>query len=84
VAEEGLANWPEFTAETQSMVNLNETGGEEISTPVIDFIGHLINGTEYVGPGFKIAFSVVDAGSWEGGRGARCEFWRSLGEIVPE
>jgi len=66
------------------MVNLNETGGEEISTPVIDYIGLLVNGTESIGPGLKNAFSVVDAGTWEGGRGARCDFWRSLGETVPE
>ena len=66
------------------MVNLNETGGEEISVQVLDFVGKAVNGSEYVEPGLKNAFSVVDAGSWEGGRWARCEFWRSMGEIVPE
>ena len=30
------------------------------------------------------SFSVADARAWEGGRGARCDFWQGLGPEVPE
>jgi hypothetical protein len=66
------------------MANLNETGGTLISVPAVAFAGNLISWTEHVGPGLMNDFSVVDAGSWEGGRGARCDFWRSIGKVVPE
>lgn len=29
-------------------------------------------------------FSLVNAYTWEGGRGVRCDFWRSMAGIVPE
>lgn len=52
-------------------LKVNETGGV------------LVNGL-YEEPGLLSNFSLVDAYSWEGGRGKRCEFWKSMGEIVPE
>lgn len=66
------------------MANLNETGGTQISVRAVSFMGHVVNGTQHIGPGLENDFSIVDAGSWEGGRGARCDFWRSIGKVVPE
>ena len=42
------------------------------------------NITEFGGEGLRNAFELVDADAWEGGRGARCDFWRSIGRLVPE
>lgn len=66
------------------MMNLNETGGEEISAVGITFDGTPLNVTQYRNPGLRNNFTLVDAFTWEGGRGARCDFWRSMGPIVPE
>lgn len=66
------------------MANLNETGGTIVSVPAVAFMGNVITATQHVGPGLVNDFSIVDAGTWEGGRGARCEFWKSIGKFVPE
>ena len=36
------------------------------------------------GPGVVNDFRLVDAETWEGGRGARCRFWRDVAPRVPE
>lgn len=46
--------------------------------------GTTINITQMVNPGLVSRFRIVDAESWEGGRGQRCELWRDLGASVPE
>ena len=43
-----------------------------------------MNITEFQDPGLKNQFDVVNAYTWEGGRGIRCDFWRSVGIVVPE
>lgn len=77
---EAVAAWPPYHLEQPKMVNLNQTGGEEVA---VAYTGS-VNVTEYVGPGLENAFTVVDAYTWEGGRGYRCDFWRSMGLKVPE
>lgn len=62
-------------------VNLNQTGGHEVYGP-IGVNG--INATVYQGPGLVNDFEVVNAYDWEGGRGYRCDFWRSVSRLVPE
>lgn len=42
------------------------------------------NSSIYVEPGLKNNFTLVNAYTWEGGRGYRCDFWRSVGAVVPE
>ena len=42
------------------------------------------NVTVMVGPTLRNDISLVNAYTWEGGRGYRCDFWRSVGPIVPE
>jgi len=50
---------------------VNETGGV------------LVDGM-YEEPGLMSNFSLVNAYTWEGGRGYRCDFWREVSAIVPE
>jgi hypothetical protein len=58
-----------------------QTGGTPFSTNITQ-IGHNI--TETGSPGLRNNIALVDAWTWEAGRGYRCEFWRSMGAIVPE
>lgn len=76
------SHWPLYDTEHSQMLNLNETGGEAYSAHVIAY--PVQNATQYEGPGLKNDFRVVDAYAWEGGRGERCEFWRQIGDRVPE
>ena len=75
-----ISSWPPFTVSAPYQINLNETGGHlaEVQTTTG------VNVTEDVGPGLENSFSLVNAYTWEAGRGARCEFWRAVGDIVPE
>jgi len=43
-----------------------------------------VNITEFREPGLMNNFSLVNAYTWEDGRGVRCDFWRSMGVVVPE
>ncbi|CAN8104972.1 unnamed protein product [Discula destructiva] len=79
-------NWTKWSqANTRhEMLNVNMTGG----TPkVINWTpvgGTGINITQMIDPGLSAKFSIVDAQSWEGNRGERCEMWQKLGASVPE
>ncbi|KAK6005765.1 hypothetical protein QM012_007407 [Aureobasidium pullulans] len=78
---QAAVNFPRFNIWNPVQVNLNQTGGHEVYGP----IGvQNINATVYEGPGLENAFEVVNAYDWEGGRGYRCDFWRSVAKIVPE
>lgn len=79
---QGLGNltWPAWVDDGESaMLNLNTTGGVPFQSPQITGV----NVTEFMDPGVQNEFSVVDALTWEGGRGARCEIWRSIASRVP-
>lgn len=78
-----LRKWPSWTPWDRVQANLNQTGGIPfIGTDIADPYQHIIN--TYVNPGLVPDFSMVDGYSWEGGRGRRCDFWRSIGAAVPE
>lgn len=62
------------TGKGAEQVNINQTGG----TPVEVTSSWGVNVTESRGPGLRADITAVDAYAWEGGRGARCEFWRTL------
>ena len=76
---DGLAatDFPPWNLRSPLQLNLNQTGGRAYSSVKI-------NTTQFEEPGLMNDFSVVDAYSWEGGRGVRCDFWRSVGMVVPE
>lgn len=80
----GLAatDFPAWNLRNPLQLNLNETGGQAYSS--MSFDAQAPNITEFEEAGLMNDFSVVDAYSWEGGRGVRCDFWRSVGLIVPE
>jgi len=57
-----------------------QTGGTPIQYPATTGVNLTVSGN----PGLHNDISLVNAWTWEGGRGYRCEFWRSVGPIVPE
>lgn len=79
-----LRSWPTYSQSNPIQINFNETGG------VVDTNGHDprdpfgITITQYDRPGLTPSFSLVNAYTWEGGRGKRCDFWRDVGVNVPE
>ncbi|KUJ13183.1 carboxylesterase family protein-like protein [Mollisia scopiformis] len=83
----GTGSWPVWGRGGEAgyrMLNLNMTGGHETKILWSSADGVKFNVTQYAGPGLTANFDVVDAWSWEGGRGARCEFWADIGKWVPE
>ena len=76
------SSWPAYTNYAPYQLNLNQTGGTlyELTQGALS----PINNTIYVGPGLTNDFSLVNAYTWEAGRGYRCDFWRSVAGLVPE
>ncbi len=74
------SNWPKWTDNNPTQINLNETGG----TPYKAISAQGIPVTQFRQPGLKNNITVTDAYLWEGGRGDRCEFWRNLSPFVPQ
>ncbi|KAK4502914.1 hypothetical protein PRZ48_006341 [Zasmidium cellare] len=73
-------NWPPFSIYAPYQVDFNTTCGIE---RIAD--GGDSSRLYYCsGPGTNNDFRLVNAYTWEGGRGVRCDFWRSMGELVPE
>ena len=75
-------NFPAWSLAQPLQLNLNQTGGTAFSTT--SFSATAPNITEFEEPGLMNDFEIVNAYTWEGGRGVRCDFWRSVGAIVPE
>ncbi|KAF2688723.1 alpha/beta-hydrolase [Lentithecium fluviatile CBS 122367] len=74
-----LKAWPKWDGGNDAkMANLNETGGVPYET--VTQFGVTV--TQFADPGLKNDFKVVDAYDWEGGRGKRCEFWKSMADKV--
>lgn len=73
-------DWPPFSVYNPYQIDLNQTGGQYVQTPTY----LMENFTAQTGQGAVNDFRLVNAFTWEGGRGYRCDFWRSVGEIVPE
>ena len=69
--------WPVYDGFRAPMVDFNTTGAELQDT--YDLSG--FNITQAVGG--TNDFSIIDEKTWQGGRGARCDLWRSLGGLVP-
>ncbi|KIW19797.1 hypothetical protein PV08_00372 [Exophiala spinifera] len=80
-ASNDATDWPPFSIYAPYQINLNETGGTPYSVNITQ-IGHNI--TVSGQPGLRNNISLVNAWTWEAGRGYRCDFWRSMAAIVPE
>ncbi|KAI4089256.1 MAG: hypothetical protein LQ339_008575 [Xanthoria mediterranea] len=81
----GAWSWPAYNLAAPYQVNFNQSGGVPINespypgTPELE----LANVTVFSEPGLRNDFSLVNAYTWEGGRGMRCDFWRSVAPIIP-
>ena len=73
--------FPVFSIAQPYQLNLNQTGGTAYSTQLLPGTPNI---TQYQEPGLMNAFDIVNAYTWEGGRGTRCDFWRSVASVVPE
>lgn len=76
----GAISWPEDSMTRPSLLNLNTTGGDVSLVTVTDDLSYYVRS----GDGIVNHLRLVNPWSWEGGRGARCEFWRSIGQWVPQ
>ncbi|KXJ90658.1 Alpha/Beta hydrolase protein [Microdochium bolleyi] len=76
---EGQLLWPQYTRRSSVFLNLNTTGGEESPAFVTDTLTFVVRS----GPGVVNNFRLADARTWEAGRAARCEFWKSVSERIP-
>ncbi|KAF1944125.1 acetylcholinesterase precursor [Clathrospora elynae] len=71
------SSWPVFSNSAPYQLNLNQTGGTLV-------LPNSTVTTEYLtGPSLMNNFTLANAYTWEAGRGARCDFWRSVGQIIP-
>jgi len=78
-AANDASSWPAWSTSNPRLLNLNQTGGVPY-----DFTtqwGTTVS--QFKGPGQANAIKANDADSWEGGRGARCDFWLSLAPAIP-
>lgn len=71
------ADWPRRTVGQPVMINLNTTGGTVVDTKIDEMTVKKLEG-----PGVAAESTEVNADTWEGGRGARCRFLRSLAESL--
>ncbi|TFB01758.1 putative secreted lipase [Trichoderma ghanense] len=71
--------WPAFSAQNQTFLNLNTTGGEVELVTVTEELSYYVRG----GEGIVNSFRLADGRTWEGGRGERCGFWRAVAPRVP-
>lgn len=78
-APNSAATWPIWVDAKPLQLNLNETGG----TPYQFQTQWGVTVTQFMQPGLKNAISVVPADTWEGGRGNRCDFYRTLAPYIP-
>jgi len=78
-----VSDWPPYNFYNGGpyQINLNETGGMPYNY-TLTYTG--VNTTAYGGQGQRNSFELVNAYTWEGGRGQRCDFWRAASAIVPE
>ena len=76
---DGNINWPQYTAEKPYMIDFNTTGGD-----LFQVVAGPLSFYERIGTGTVNKFRLVDALSWEGGRGDRCNFWRDVSARVPQ
>ncbi|KAJ4387971.1 hypothetical protein N0V93_008574 [Gnomoniopsis smithogilvyi] len=79
-------NWTEWSqaSDGSRMLNVNMTGGVPDVIKWTPVGAATINITQMINPGLEARFRIVNAETWEGGRGERCKLWQDLGATVPE
>ncbi|KAI1428741.1 Alpha/Beta hydrolase protein [Xylaria sp. FL1777] len=75
-----VIDWPRFTRDNPVHMNLNTTGGQISLVTVADTLAYYVRS----GPGVVNNFSLANSFAWEGARGDRCDFWRSVSARVPQ
>ncbi|KAI1260365.1 alpha/beta-hydrolase [Xylariaceae sp. FL1019] len=80
VGQSADIHWPQFSRGDPAQMNLNTTGGDVDLLTVTDELAYYVRS----GSGQVNDFSLADALTWEGGRGKRCDFWRSVSARVPQ
>ena len=87
ISAAGAGVWPQWKTDgydAYQMLKLNMTGGQPTEIAWTTGDGLSFNITESTGSGLEADLAIVDAYDWEGGRGARCDFWADIGSEVPE
>ncbi len=77
---DGKLDWPPYTLTSQPQMDLNTTGGQTTLVTVTEELSYYVR----AGDDVVNVFRLTDAFGWEGGRGARCRFWRQLAPRVPQ
>ncbi|KAJ4320509.1 hypothetical protein N0V94_003372 [Neodidymelliopsis sp. IMI 364377] len=72
-------NWPAWDEKEPMLLNLNATGGVPTFVKATNDLFYNV----YSDPGVSNQISLANARNWEGGRGKRCDFWRSVAKDVP-
>lgn len=78
--KDGNIDWPTYSATAPIQMNLNTTGGTVSTFHVMPDLSFFLRSD----PGVTNDFRLVNADTWEGDRGTRCRFWRSVAPRVPE
>ncbi|KAL8791238.1 MAG: hypothetical protein Q9213_000195 [Squamulea squamosa] len=82
---DAASSWPPYTLATPNQLNFNQSGGIPFNASAYPGLpSQLDNVTQFGDPGLRNDFTLVNAYTWEGGRGMRCDFWRSVARLVPE
>lgn len=68
-----VTDWPQYRLTRPTLLNFNTTCAETQA------VGDLVYCV-----GNPMALRLADAYEWEGGRGRRCDFWKEMGERVPQ
>lgn len=76
IASTNFPTWQDGT--TRSMLNLNTTGGVPYT-----YASQFGQVTQFKEPGLQNKFEKVNAYTWEGGRGQRCDFWKTMAPRIP-
>ncbi|PHH65379.1 hypothetical protein CDD81_2483 [Ophiocordyceps australis] len=67
-------DWPQYSQDAPVQMNLNTTGGYVSLVTITDKLSYYVRS----GAGMVNSFRLTDGQAWEGGRGARCEYWRNV------
>ncbi|KAL1607553.1 hypothetical protein SLS59_002521 [Nothophoma quercina] len=72
-------NWPAWNEKKPVLLNLNATGGVATFVQATTDLFYNV----YADPGVSNQINLANARNWEGGRGKRCDFWKSVAKDVP-